>query len=193
MGSRALDASAFYAGVPFSSTGAFHTTPAVLAEVSHIKGRFGAIDGLIEAGRIIVGEPSAGSVSRARKAAAGSGDAGSLSVQDVSILALAYELGADLVTDDFAVSNAAALMGVRVTPVMTRGIKRAGRWVVRCARCGLRQAAGAAACQECSGPLRRRLVTGWGGGGSGQAPGAGAVVTGRATSSARRPRDGAGW
>lgn len=191
MGSRALDASAFYAGVPFSSPGACHTTPGVLAEVSHIKGRFGAIDGLVEAGRIVVGEPGAGSVEGARKAAAESGDAGSLSEQDVSILALAAELGADLVTDDFAVSNVAALMGVRVVPVMTGGIKRAGRWVARCARCGLQQAAGAAACQECGGPLRRRLDSG-GKRRPGPAPGAGAV-TGRSASFARRPRGGACW
>lgn len=161
MGSRALDASAFYAGVPFSSTEACHTTPAVLAEVSHIKGRFGAIDGLIEAGRIIVAEPSVKSVKGAMKAAAGSGDAGSLSEQDVSILALAAEIGADLVTDDFAVSNAAAFMGVRAVPVMTGGIRRAGRWIVRCAACGKRPAAeGASACPECGGPLRRRLGAG---------------------------------
>ena len=166
MGSRALDASAFYAGVPFSSTETCHTTPAVLAEVSHIKGRFGAIEGLIEAGRIIVAEPGPGSVERARRAARGSGDSGSLSEQDVSILALAAEIGADLVTDDFAVSNAAAFMGVRAVPVMTGGIRRAGSWIVHCAECGRRPAVkGASACPECGGPIRRRL--GAGGGSSG--------------------------
>lgn len=188
MASRALDASAFYAGLPFASTEACHTTPAVLAEVSHIKGRFGAIDGLIEAGRIVVAEPGAGSVRRARRAAAGSGDSGSLSEQDVSILALAFEIGADLVTDDFAVSNAAAFMGVRAVPVMTGGIRRAGRWTVRCAACGWRAAAGSAsACPECGGILRRRLASGGAGAGAG-----GAAVTGRAGSFGRRPRYGGG-
>lgn len=193
MASRALDASAFYAGVPFASTEACHTTPGVLAEVSHIKGRFGAIDGLIEAGRIIVAEPGAVSVRRAREAAAGSGDSGSLSEQDVSILALASEIGADLVTDDFAVSNAAALMGVRAVPVMTGGIRRAGKWTVRCAACGWRAAAGgASACPECGGPLRRRLDMGGGGGGGGARGAGGGAVTGRAGSFGRRPRYGGG-
>ena len=158
MASSVLDASAFYAGVPFASPETYRTTPAVLAEVSHIKGRFGAIEGLIEAGRLVVAEASAEAVARARRSAAESGDLGSLSAQDVSVLALAAELGADIITDDYAVSNAAALMGVRARPVMTAGIRRSGRWVPWCARCGRQVAAGAAACPLCGGRLGRRLV-----------------------------------
>ena len=158
MGSSVLDASAFYAGVPFASPETYRTTPAVLAEVSHIKGRFGAIEGLIEAGRLVVAEASAGGVARARRAAAESGDLGSLSAQDVSVLALAAELGADIITDDYAVSNAAALLGVRARPVMTAGIRRSGRWVPWCAGCGRAAPAGESACPVCGGRLARRLV-----------------------------------
>ena len=172
MGSRALDASAFYAGVPFLSPDVCHTTPAVLAEVSHIKGRFGAIGGLVDAGRIIVSEAGPDGIRKAREAAAETGDLGSLSEQDVSILALAAELGAELVTDDFAVSNAAALMGVRGVPVMTGGIKRAGTWVGRCAGCGRRADRGEARCPECGGPIKKRLVGRAAQGGTGAGRGA---------------------
>lgn len=158
-----LDASAFYAGVPFASPEAYRTTPAVLAEVSHIKGRFGAIEGLIEAGRLVVAEASAGGIERARKAAADSGDLGSLSAQDVSVLALAAESGADIITDDYALSNAAALLGVRARPVMTAGIRRSGRWAPWCPRCGRAAAPGSPACPLCGGPLGRRLVPADGG------------------------------
>ena len=170
MASSVLDASAFYAGVPFASTETYRTTPGVLAEVSHIKGRFGAIEGLIEAGRLVVAEASAEWAGRARRSAAESGDLGSLSAQDVSVLALAAELGADIVTDDYAVSNAAALMGVRARPVMTAGIRRSGRWVPWCARCGRQARAGEAACPLCAGRLGRRLVPA-GGGSRGQGAG----------------------
>lgn len=187
MDSSVLDASAFYAGVPFASPETYRTTPAVLAEVSHIKGRFGAIDGLIEAGRLVVAEASAEWIERARKAAAESGDIGSLSGQDVSVLALAAELGADIVTDDYALSNAAALMGVTARPVMTGGIRRSGRWVRYCRGCGRRQPAGAAECPQCGGPLARRLVPATGGGGDARGS-----ATRRAASSAPRRRRGAG-
>ena len=190
-----LDASAFYAGVPFASQEAYRTTPGVLAEVSHIKGRFGAIDALIEAGRLAVAEASAEWTGRARKAAAESGDIGSLSDQDVSVLALAAELGADIITDDYAVSNAAALMGVRARPVMTAGIRRAGRWVSHCTGCGRRGPAGASECPLCGGRLGRRLVPGGGGGGGGNGHSGGGGrgrATRRGASSAPRRRRGAG-
>lgn len=153
-----LDASAFYAGVPFASQASYRTTPGVLAEVAHIKGRFGAIDGLVEAGRIVVAEASAEWAERAERAAAESGDLGSLSAQDLSVLALAAEHGADIVTDDYAVSNAAALMGLRARPVMTAGIKRSGRWELRCRACGRGAPRGSAECPACGGRLGRRLA-----------------------------------
>ena len=173
-----LDASAFYAGVPFASPESYRTTPAVLAEVSHIKGRFGAIEGLIEAGRLVVAEASAEGLARARRAASESGDLGSLSAQDVSVLALAAELGADIITDDYAVSNAAALLGVRARPVMTAGIRRSGRWVPWCAGCGREAPPGEPACPLCGGRLVRRLVRAQGqrgeaGGRQGWGPGQG--------------------
>lgn len=170
MGSSVLDASAFYAGVPFASPETYRTTPGVLAEVSHIKGRFGAIDGLIEAGRLVVAEASEEWAGRARGSAAESGDLGSLSAQDLSVLALAAEHGADIVTDDYAVSNAAALMGVRVRPVMTAGIRRSGRWAQFCSGCGAQAPTGATECPACGGRLRKRLVPAGGasrGGGGG--------------------------
>lgn len=151
-----LDAGAFYAGVPFASQERYHTTPQVLAEVRHIKGRHGAIDALIDAGRLAVSEAGPGAAARAAAAARGSGDAASMSEADASALALCAELRGELVTDDFAVSNAAALMGIRVLPVMTGGIRRAGRWVGYCAGCGLGLRPGAE-CPRCGLPARRRL------------------------------------
>lgn len=162
-----LDASAFYAGVPFSSPRTYRTTPGVIAEVSHIKGRFGAIDGLVEAGRLVVAEASDEWAGRAERAAAESGDLGSLSAQDLSVLALAAEHGADIVTDDYAVSNAAALMGLRARPVMTAGIRRSGKWELRCRRCGARAPRGSVGCPACGGRLGKRLAPAAGGEGAG--------------------------
>lgn len=151
-----LDAGAFYAGMPFASQETYHTTPLVLGEVSHVKGRHGAVAALIDAGRLVVSEPGPGAVARAAGAARRTGDADGMSEADVSVLALAAELRGELVTDDFAVSNAAASMGIRVLPVATRGIRDAGRWVRYCPACGLDLDSGE--CPRCGGPARRRLA-----------------------------------
>ncbi|CAI9832247.1 Nucleic acid-binding protein (fragment) [Nitrosopumilaceae archaeon] len=157
MAFRVIDAGAFYAGLPASSEEIHHTTPQVISEVSHVKGRHGITDALVDAGRLVVRDPPEGAVRAAREAARSTGDLGSLSGADLSVLGLAVHLGADLVTDDYALSNAAAGAGVRTIPVMTRGPGRTGRWEYYCPTCGT---SGGTECKRCGGPMRRRLAGG---------------------------------
>lgn len=152
-----LDASAFYAGVPFGSPDAYHTTPEVYDEVSHIKGRQDAVRALVDAGRLVVVSADGKSLERARAAAQGSGDLPSLSGPDLSILALAAQTRQAIITDDYSVSNAARHMGLDALPVMTGGIRTAGVWQYRCPACRARRPPGRA-CRVCGSALRRRLV-----------------------------------
>ncbi|MDA7944156.1 MAG: hypothetical protein MPJ06_09205 [Nitrosopumilus sp.] len=162
MAFRVVDAGAFYAGLPASSEEIHHTTPQVISEVSHVKGRHGITDALVDAGRLVIEEPPPESTRAATEAARRTGDLGSLSGADISVLGLAVHLGADLVTDDFALSNAAAGAGVRTIPVMTRGPRRTGRWRYYCGTCGTSGGisggiSGDGTCSRCGGRMRRRL------------------------------------
>ncbi len=173
MGFKVLDASAFYAGVPFGAAapsqdgGSWYTTQLVLDEVSHIRGRQDVVGIMQEMGRLRVTEPLPESVRKASEAAKRTGDLNGLSKQDVSVLALGLEMGADVVTDDFAVSNVAAFLGITVMPVMTGGIRHSGTWIHYCPACKKRFRR-AKQCPRCATPLRKRLLRK--GGRAGKAP-----------------------
>ena len=57
MASRVLDATSFYAGVPFSSQEQSFTTPLVFEEIKHIKKNHDAVQTLIDLGRLHIIEP----------------------------------------------------------------------------------------------------------------------------------------
>ena len=66
---RILDASAFYAGVPFRSSSDYYTTSLVYDEISHIKKNHGALEILLETNRLKIREPESDSTKVAVKAA----------------------------------------------------------------------------------------------------------------------------
>ena len=151
-----LDASAFYAGVPFGSPEAYSTTPEVYVEVQHIKRSQKAAEALLETGRLRVVQPPDEYVQRARAAALSSGDLPQLSAPDMSVLALAAQTGLDIISDDYAVCNTAHAMGIRTHSVMTKGPTTLGRWRYRCGSCRKSRPPGRS-CGVCGTPLRRRL------------------------------------
>lgn len=135
-----LDASAFYAGVPFAGWGfapgaSYVTTPDVYDEVSHIKRGHGALDALIASGRLSLARPVPARMDEARRAAEVTGDMPNLSEPDVSAIALCMQAGLGIVTDDYAVSNVMRSLNLDVTPVMTRGISTVMKWQYYCPGC----------------------------------------------------------
>lgn len=160
-----LDATAFYADVPFTSPATYYTTDSVVREVSHGTIRAGYIEGLVEAGRLRIRRPSERYVEWVRKAAGGSGDFSHLSDTDVSVVALALELrsrglSVTVVSDDYSVENLAHILGFKVVSVMTSGIKRVVQWLIYCGGCGkIFQDGGVRVCDVCGSPLRRRFKT----------------------------------
>ena len=80
---KILDASAFYAGVPFRSTDVCYTTPLVYEEIRHIKKNHDVIGTLLETKRLKIREPSLESTKNAIKASKNTGDFPQLSKQDI--------------------------------------------------------------------------------------------------------------
>jgi len=155
---RVLDASAFYAGVPFaSSSSKYYTTSSVFEEIKHIKKNHDALGVLLETRKLEIKEPQKKFIESVTNTAKKTGDYQQLSKEDLSSLALSLELGGDLITDDFAVSNVAKNLGLQVIPVMTSGIKNVGNWVYFCPGCH-KNFSKLTVCPLCGNKLRRKLL-----------------------------------
>lgn len=153
---RVLDASAFYAGIPFASQEKCFTTQAVFDEIKHIKKSHDAITALIDAKRLEVIDPDAKYIEKVLLKAKDTGDFHSLSKQDISVVALCMQLKAELITDDFAVSNIARHLNLSVIPVMTSGISTVVDWVYFCLGCQ-KSFSHISQCPLCGNKLRRKL------------------------------------
>jgi len=154
--SSALDAGAFYAGIPFLSSGKYCTTPAVFDEVKHIKSSQGAIEALLEAGSLEVIDPSKASIEKIKSAAKKTGDYPRLSQADISIVALALELKTTLVTDDYAVANVATTLKIPVQSTSGKGISETRKWISYCSACGKAFGQTEKECPLCGNRLKRK-------------------------------------
>ena len=152
-----LDSSAFYAGIPFSSNEPSYITSLVYNEIEHIKKDHDAIQILIETKRITVNEPENRFVTTTINAAKKSGDFPNLSDEDISTIALSLQLDAELVTDDFAVSNVAKNLNIKVIPVMTDGIKNVVTWKYYCPGCKI-DFSKITVCPRCGNKLKRKVM-----------------------------------
>mgnify|MGYP000095780616 CR=1 FL=1 len=156
-----LDATAFYAGVPYTGLECYKTTAEVLKEVTHSGKYLAIINTLIDSKRLVVEEPPSEAYQRVRAAAAETKDISTLSEADLSILALAlhYSEKGDvvIVTDDYAVQNVAQTLNIRFTPTMSRGIRRMVRWVQYCPACSQVFGGNMRYCPICGTALKRRI------------------------------------
>ena len=154
---RILDASAFYAGVPFRTSNDCYTTTLVYDEIKHIKKNHDALGTLLETNRLKIREPDQKSINAAVQAAKNTGDYPQLSKQDMSIIALSIETQGEIITDDFAISNVAKNIGLKISPIMTKGIKDVGKWIHYCPGCRTNHPNGVE-CPICATPLKRKLL-----------------------------------
>jgi endoribonuclease Nob1 len=153
--SRVLDATSFYAGVPFSSQEKSFTTPLVFEEIKHIKKNHGAVQTLIDLGRLSIIEPEKKFTNIILEKANQTGDLPSLSKEDVSVLALCIQLDGELVTDDYTVSNVAKHLDLRVIPIMTKGISKILDSVYFCPACN-KVLKKMSSCPICGSKLKRK-------------------------------------
>jgi len=154
---RILDASAFYAGVPFRSSKDYYTTSLIYDEIQHIKKNQGVLGTLLETNRLKIREPEEQSTQAAIKAAKETGDFPQLSKQDISIIALGIETSGQIITDDFAISNVGKNIGLKISPIMTKGIKDVGKWIHYCPGCKTKHQGGKE-CSICGTMLKRKLL-----------------------------------
>jgi len=153
---RVLDASAFYAGIPFASSEKCFTTQAVFDEIKHIKRNHNAVEMLIVTKRLEIITPETEYTQKVIPKAKDTGDFQNLSTGDISVIALCLQLNAELVTDDFAVSNLAKHLNLNVIPVMTKGITHMANWVHFCSGCQ-KTFSKISKCPLCGNKLSRKL------------------------------------
>lgn len=154
---RIIDASAFYAGIPFRSSNEFYTTSLIFDEIKHIKKNHGAIDILLATNRLKIQDPSSEFIDIAIEESKKTGDFNQLSKQDVSLIALCLQRKGELITDDFAISNLAKNLDIKVSPLMTSGIKDVGIWILYCPGCRKNFDSGSE-CPSCGSILKRKLI-----------------------------------
>ena len=152
-----MDATAFYAGIPFSSQSTHYVTTLVFDEIKHIKKNHNALQILIDSNRLLVRQPQADFQERVEKCAQKTGDIHSLSKQDISCIALSLELNTELISDDFAVLNVSNKLGINTIPLMTNGIKVVGKWIFYCPACK-KDFSDEKNCLLCGNKLRKKLV-----------------------------------
>ena len=154
---RVLDATAFYAGIPFTSNDSFMTTSAVYDEVEHIKKKHGALEMLQQTNRLQIREPSDEFITLVKNASVKTGDSTTISKQDITIIALALENKIELITDDFAVTNVARQLKIQTLSLMTQGISTVGKWIIYCSMCG-KEFSKEKECPICGSKLNRKLI-----------------------------------
>jgi UPF0271 protein len=154
-----LDASAFYAGIPFRTSSDCYTTSSVYDEIKHIKKHQEVLETLIETNRLKIKDPDNDATIVAVKASKKTGDYQQLSKQDISIIALGIDLKGQIITDDFAISNVAKNLGLEISPIMTKGIQDVGKWVHYCPGCRSSNQSGKE-CPMCGTTLKRKLLKG---------------------------------
>lgn len=139
-----------------------YTTPLVVAEAKDPDSREG-VETATALGRLQVAEAPVEAAQAVRREAVRQGLQVSLSEADLSVAALAWHmkrLGHEVivVTDDYALQNLLAALGIRFQPLRTRGIREKRSYIVRCPACGyVSRDPDEKMCPRCGTPLRRYL------------------------------------
>ena len=152
-----MDASAFYAGIPFRSSSDCYTTSLVYDEIKHIKKRQDVLETLIETNRLKIKDPNSKFIAEAVNAAKKTGDFQQLTQPDLSVIALCIEMGGQIISDDFAILNVAKNLKLSIAPLMTHGIRDVGEWIHYCPACRTKHKNGKE-CPLCGSPLKRKLL-----------------------------------
>ncbi len=135
----------------------FFTTSLIFDEIKHIKKNHDAIGTLMETKRLKISDPDAEFVDKVKAASKKTGDFNQLSKQDISVIALCLQMNGEIITDDFAISNVAKNLNLKVSPLMTSGINDVGNWIHYCPGCKKNFESGSE-CPLCGTQLKRKLI-----------------------------------
>lgn len=157
---KVLDSTAIFLGLTEGRDEHLITCEDILEELRHGGAELRAA-AMKEGSLIKIVEPEERYVERIRDLSSKIGEA-NLSRADVKLLALALqqlEEGSDvsIITSDYAIQNIASFLGIRVEPVLHRGIKETIAWIAYCKLCGWSgDASPGSACPRCGSRLGRR-------------------------------------
>lgn len=130
-----LDASALLAGRDLLLE-EMYCTPDVLREVKG-KDPTAQLMLMIET-RVEIRAPSEKEMAKVIESSNRTGDVKRLSPSDIGVLALALELKATIITDDYSIQNVAKEMGLEYRGLSFPDIERKIEWGYRCVGCGKR-------------------------------------------------------
>ena len=142
-----LDSSALYYGKDLPAELELVISPGVASELE--RHGMGEMLKLLLDARVRVLSPSKKSLARILSVSEGSGDSRKLSATDKEILALALDLGYELVTDDYSIQNIASILGIPCRGFDQKGIDRVIEWESKCTGCGRRFTASTEECSIC--------------------------------------------
>jgi UPF0271 protein len=145
-----LDTSALFSMEDLPRDADVFVTPSVLEELRKYEDRRVERWGEL----LRTSEASKASIKKVREAAGRTGDIARVSPTDVEVLALAIDLGAILLTDDYSIQNLAAYLGVPYRPVGLKGIRKVLKWRYKCTGCGRVFDKEMPECPVCGSPLR---------------------------------------
>ncbi|WEL18058.1 MULTISPECIES: NOB1 family endonuclease [unclassified Halorhabdus] len=100
--------------------------------------------------------PDEETVERIRRAADETGDLEELSTTDIRLIAAAFELDGELVTDDYAMQNVAEKLEIDVEVIAQDGIEAQRDWHFQCQGCGREFDENHDRCPICGSPLSRK-------------------------------------
>jgi len=113
----------------------------------------------VDAGKILVMEPSKEALVEVKKKTRQTGDR--VSNTDVKLLALSLDIlragdKPEMVTDDYAIQNLASIFNIPYRRVVMPGITEIFTWQMICPACGRKYAAAFTKCEVCGSELIRR-------------------------------------
>ena len=147
-----LDTGFFLAGMDPMAIGECMITPEVKDEVA--KGFPGRkMEYYMDSG-LVVTAPSGNSIEKVRQKAEETGDIGRLSDTDISIIALALEMSAGIVSDDYSVQNLCSVLEIPYRSISEDGIKEIWVWKYRCTGCKRVFDEPIQECPVCGSPVR---------------------------------------
>jgi UPF0271 protein len=125
--------------------------------VEEVKDRISKIK--LEALNLRILEPDKRFLEEVKIIAKKTGDLEKLSRADIQVLALAKELKANIVSDDYNIQNVAKKLGIEFTPVFSKGIKKIFYWKKFCPNCKKYFNSDLKECVICGARLKRLAKT----------------------------------
>jgi UPF0271 protein len=127
-----LDTSALFSMEDLPPEADVFVTPSVLNELRKYKDRRVERWGDL----LRASEATKASITKVKEAAQRTWDIARVSLTDVEVIALAIDLNAVLLTDDYSIQNLAVYLGVAYRPVGMKGISKVLKWRYKCVGCG---------------------------------------------------------